>query len=709
MAPHDENHFVNPYSFVPLPKAVLRTMPLGHSGDASGMLCGRVEVTWTLQTPLLLPKGARAERWLTGDGRISIPGSSIKGAVRSLHETMFNGCLRVVNEEFTPSYRMSAREAELAKGEHWRLAVVAESTAGRPTRVRLCDESSVVWVDGTALFRVWPQQQEPPTSGDRIKLRGAVTESSLGRTEMRNVSHVTKMHATDASDGTRILLVTSVQARHAKRKDPRAGSVNGRAFWATGELTDDVVDVTAAAAEGFRISCEGSDDLRKLQAGADDAWRRRATHENVTWWGRSANSKEVVARRARASGYLFPGDAIWVRLNDGGQVAGIRLSQIWRIPGRRELWRRLGTPRDDTRPGKGGRWPTRLHACRLDGHGLCLTCSIFGAADTGDTDSAVPRSQGPEQRAYAAHVRFGSARSAHAEPLIDVPTLAPLGAPHPGAGMFYLAPRPLKKGRTLGDVASRWGITEQDDPPAEMAGRKFYWHADPKVQAEYWSQQLRRTVPPRYEASRQQRSRPDGTDRETVRSAQLVPAGTVLTSTIAFDRLTPLQLESLLAALEPARLLAEPGRTRRYATHLGGGKPFGLGSVTTSVVCHAVEVATRYGPSPQAHTPGASAPRDLLADRVGLLRLDELSMLLDLDGLGDEEALVAYPPGAPWTAYRDPADNRGEFEQSYQFFQWATGEVLDRGPRPWHPLPRPGRGRSQKLPMPPAKQRKGRP
>ena len=78
--------------------------------------------------------------------------------------------------------------------------------------------------------------------------------------------------------------------------------------------------------------------------------------------------------------------------------------------------------------------------------------------------------------------------------------------------------------------------------------------------------------------------------------------------------------------------------------------------------------------------------------------------LLDLDALGERAALVSYPPGDTWDGYRHSDRAREDaFAESFHFFGEANGEVLKRGTRPWHPLPRPGE--TPTLPIYPARRR----
>ena len=112
--------FVNPYTFVPLPRKVVRRQPPGHDpgpAEARERYVGALEVTWHIQSPLAIP----TEEWGSIGGDVRIPGSSIKGAVRSTHEMLFGGCLRQVDLGYRPTYRQLPNMDAL---KDWRMAVV---------------------------------------------------------------------------------------------------------------------------------------------------------------------------------------------------------------------------------------------------------------------------------------------------------------------------------------------------------------------------------------------------------------------------------------------------------------------------------------------------------------------------------------------------------------------------------------------------------
>lgn len=180
------DRFVNPYAFVPVQGMVQRRPRLGHLAAGSEQrYSGTITAAWTLKTPFLLPQNAKQEGWLGGDGKLCIPGSAVKGAVRSLHEAMFNGCLRILDEDYTPAYREPASGFD--EPDHWRLAIVTASHGGMPTQFQLTNANSTEWVDARALHAAWPGNALP-TSGDIAHIFGPRTEANLDRREVRSVS-----------------------------------------------------------------------------------------------------------------------------------------------------------------------------------------------------------------------------------------------------------------------------------------------------------------------------------------------------------------------------------------------------------------------------------------------------------------------------------------------------------------------------------------
>lgn len=672
--------FVNPYNFVPLPERVHRTPPPRAqvaSGElqAGDLLCGSIKVSWRLQAPLLLPAVARDEGWVGDDGTIRIPGSSLKGAVRATHEALFNGCLRVVDQEFVPGYRDSARART-----GWRLAIVTQSRNGVPTQFQLCEDEEPVWIDAVELLRKWPKGQPLPGSGDIVDIVGPVVDTSLDRFEMREVKSVDvidargamaeESRATDNPDvnpfraeGLQVFLVTDVGARRETKRD---GTI-GRCLWASAVLSNTLVDFApetdgVAWSEFVRASA-GSEDRRILEQDTRATeWRSRQRFTTVRWRGRD------IARRAMRSGFLFRGDVVWVSPDKspagGLRITGISLSSIWRHAGAGPVARRIGD-----------------HAPCLTrgGTDLCISCATFGAADTGGRGAGAA-----EQKSYASHVSFGAARSAPAATLATI-HLTPMAAPKPASGGFYLELPQPRLARTRGDKPGEWGGSSDRDQTAPIRGRKFYWHSNPDGQAKSLAAQHHIPERPRYQATPHQVEKAKG----MVRSAELVAAGTLLTATITFDEFTRPLLDALVAALDP-RLLSDvagyPGH--RLGIHLGGGKPLGLGSAVVEEIvvrfCTARERYTGSGATHPAPEPLTPEQLDAIQGYAGVefrAGLPTICRLLDLDGLGGEEGLVAYPPGGDWSRFDQQA-----FRESFEHFMATNGEQLRDSARPWQPL-----------------------
>lgn len=691
------DEFVNPYSFVPLAGEPVRREPPNHVGPVpepelrGRRVSGSIAVEWTLQTPLLLPATARHERWVRDDATVRIPGSSLKGAVRSVHEALFNGCLRVVDEDFVPAYR----EPAVAR-PGWRLAMVRDrSVENGKERItfQLCSADDLTYVDAVSLRRRWPRSSLP-TTGDVTRLYGDILFGELERWELHDVEKIEVLsraveaagrpageaqYAAWAERGAWAFLATDIGARHETKKN----GTPGRCCWAASRLTTQVaeLDTSADVWSDFLAAVRGSEDRRVLELAdrptpqenaehPDPGWRGHRSLTQVTWRGRP------VAMRARHTGFLHPRDVVWLRM-DAGRITGIRLSQVWRATGKGAVSGRLeGAEPCLTRTEHGGR--------------VCLSCATFGGADTGGSR----RGHG-EQVAYSGHVRFGSALSSGPVTPEEV-TLAPLGAPRPGNGMFYLdTPASLPADRARDDIPTHWGSSVDPGGSTPVRGRKFYWHSDPSAQAAHWSTRNGTPVRPRFEATPKQA----GTSMS--RSAQLVPAGTVFTATVTVDGLPETETLALLWALDPGRLAGAYGRDRlSIAIHLGGGKPFGLGSATVTATPHLTTSPSRYldaEPAALRFPDSAEQPQleqvEKLAGPGMRTSIPVTLKLLDRAALSGDEHLVTYPPGASWSDF-----GTDEFRLSYRFFATANGEQLEGHARPWHRLPDPA-GESQRLPV----------
>jgi hypothetical protein len=628
--------FINPYTFVPLPAAINRSASTGHHCGEEGHVSGRISVTWTLRTPLLLPAAYEPEP----DGRVVLPGSAVKGAVRSLHETLMGGCLRVVDEDFVPVYR----EPAVVKDENWHLAVVSEATRhGRATRVRLAGETAWVPVGvlGGALGRV-------PRTGDMVDIEDWAirTHQGLGRQEVTDPDGVTP------GDGW-VLMVGDSGTRLKSKKF----------FCAAGRMPDgegDSREVPVLAWAEYEQVCEGTNDLRvirqKPEAPAYKGWRAGQVFAKVSW----PTSGDVVGERRRVTGRLWPGDVVWAAVNPvSGVVEHLSMAAVWRRPGEGAL---------------AGRIPKAVRPCR-DPSGLCVSCRLFGSADT---TSAEPGLEA-DQRSYAGHLRIGDAVAENIT--TSRVRLAPLGAPRPGAGQFYLQITRTDPASDETELPSAYWGSEQDRPqPRDVRGRKFYWNGDPAEQD-----------PPRHLA------RPGQRNEAMTGERVLVPAGTCFRQEITFDNISRAALGSVLLTLVPRLLLprTEGLQAADYLLRLGGGKPLGLGSCSVEITgLQWQDVRQRYlghrvvsQNAEEFFGPVASDVARLAGHEV-LRYWPALSRILRADAVDPE--LIWYPLGGEW------ADERNR-DRAFRFFARTNGRHLQRT-EPILPLPDPSPGHDQRLP-----------
>ncbi len=668
--------FVNPYTFVPLVPRLARRQPVGHHEMGEGGLSGVLRLRLTARTPLLIGGFSR-----TGDdgqdapdvprrvdGTPMVPGSGLLGAVRSVHEALAGGCLRVFDTERVPVHRHPASTSET---QDLRLAVVLDvNEEGRATRVALCDRW--IWIHKDLLPR---EPDRLSCTGDRLQIPedAAVdsgnrkvllprSEKNPGGVDPDSVTRISEMSAR-LSDSW-VLLVTDTNARAAAKP----------VYFAAGRLGPDAAACDIPPEETWELYQKvvaGTDDLRpaRLRAaghadGEESAWGSGPPeYADVAWPPQqddSPDGQQVIARRLLARSYLHKGQPVWVRL-DGRVVTEIRLSQLWRYRGGHPAGERAGEAVPCT-----------------DADDLCWSCRVFGSADTSGRDN----DDIAAQRSYQGHVRFDDLAAATSfEPLAWY--LAPLAAPRPSAGQFYLDHTAVPKIRQRAEKdtapAATWGSCADDDRVRPVRGRKFYW---------------RTTAPDQGEHPRGRHRHQSDTQS---RHVALVPAGAVFTGRVCFDNLSREDYGSLLAALDP-RLLGGTGSLdwSEVVTSVGGGKPFGFGAVSIDVTPELVQTARgRYlgrGEEAEEDVPSATEAVGEFSARVPRpvsATWPALRNALTFGFIADD--LVWYPPGSG-------AKGDATFDRSFEFFSRTTGLTLAKKVRDLVPLPAAdGPARSQVL------------
>lgn len=658
---HDQE-FINPYAFVPFaPVPGGRAEPAGHDRLGTGRLSGRIAVTASARTAIMIrgteENGEPLLPWRPGpDGARNaiIPGSSFAGAVRSLHETIVGGCLRVFDREFLPTYRDVAVPGSF---DDLLMCLVTESDGdGTPTSMIRCDD--VVWVDAVALGRI----VGPLRSGMALRLADPpftqrITEWGRDRVEIAEA-----WDAGEPVPGTWLVLIGDAGAR--------LGVETYRI--ALGRISDGPEPVTvdgAAWTEYERCALDAADMRveRTDRASLDRLRAREAARPPddaaVSWNGMLVGHRQLVRP------WLRPGTVLWIR-EQGGRIVDLRPAVLWRFSGAHPAEERV---------------PPELIACR-DPADLCPTCRTFGSADVEraeDVEDTEDREQA-RQRSYAGHVRFTDLTTRRTAPDEGpVRELAPLSTPRPGSGQFYLDNR----GEVLPPPGSettlrQWGSHADAREPRRLRGRKYYWITKPGS--------------PR-RADRRAHHSADTTTR-----ARIFAPEKRFTTTVWFDGLSVAELGGLLAALQPALLLAPASShsaNRAVCLPIGGGKPFGFGALSPTVALERVDSAgSRYGDEqPPAVTvaTAVAAFRESVPEGIRDTVWPALGAVLTPDHVNPER--VWYPPGEPWSRRRAQPE---QFDRGFEFWKATQGQRMKRGDRPLTPLPDPAAGpEAQYLPI----------
>jgi CRISPR-associated protein (TIGR03986 family) len=654
--------FINPYTFVRQPLAVSRGRPAWHGRLKGDRLCGRLQVTMRARTPLLIrgigtvpaDRLSQLERESgavevadiprRADGSAIVPGSSVMGAVRSVHEVLAGGCLRILDEDYAPIHRHPASSAETRPVQ---LGIVAAvDGTGRATEVAVAGE--IAWVP----LRMLQDLKDLPRAGDRLMITNPRVATVNARRELaagQVKPHSGLSGATD--DGSWVLLVTDTAAR-----DP-----DNKLFFVAGRMaTTTTYPVSAAAWELFGRCVRTTDDLREYRRThhrRDPVYAADIEPEYVPvqWPPPRApqGAGPVVGYRLAVRPFFRQGQPVWVRVADG-DVAELRLSQLWRFEGLRSN----GTGRLGERVGEAG-------PCE-DPASLCPSCQVFGSVDPRGDDEDDPA----RQRGYRGHVRIDDARLEPGASAAGASWhLAPLSAPRPSAGQFYLDNTGKGEAARYRRPTALWASDADTGGLRPIRGRKFYWR----------TRAPDRPVPPREGAWPRGWAR-EHQSAELTPWVRLIPAKTGFTTSVTFENLTRAQVGGLLAALDP-RLILQPVGDGEIVTSVGGGKPFGFGAVTVDVRVEWLQTAaSRY-------LDGQDVPvsvDDLVAEfRTGVdpATAEELAAALTIGRVADD--LVWYPPGVGLRGQKS-------FDQGFEkFWQRSTGITMAGEVRPLVTLPPP--------------------
>lgn len=560
-----------------------------------------------------------------GGRELIVAGSSVHGAIRSLHEALTNSCLRVFDGDLVPQYRQQADPSRIGQLRLAVVEMVGTMVDGRQSapRVRLCEPGDPVAhrLGQPMLERL--HRVSGLRSGDRL----AITCDDADR----------PVTAEPDPDGDWVLFLSDAGAR--RDKFPYRAHVR--------RLTERTVAVEEAAWQDYLDLVEGADDLRpaRLRKVPESQRFVPVIHRYAPVGERARNV--VVGERHLVRRTVIAGQPLWVRLAPDGSSADVIQPAL--------IWREFGAG------SAGERIPPGFEPC-ADPDALCPSCRVFGSADPGGE----PAVGGARQRSYRGHVRFGDAVAVSPQ-LLEV-TLPPLGAPRPGAGQHYLETTGWAGDGSVPPLREWGSIADPPGQPRRLRGRKFYWHT---------------TVANGLLPRRGQARTGHGDDNEMVSRAQVFKIGTEFVCTITFTDLDDAALGALIATLQPHRLLG-----KNAVVHIGGGKPIGYGSCRIELDHeHSWYVSARDRYTGVAPAPLDSERADAFVDGFATdettahTREQVWPLLSKAVTMNHVPAgTVWYPPGA--TEVKD-----SDFDRGFPYWKQTSGWESDRkGARQGYPL-----------------------
>ena len=640
------NAFINPYTFVPLPEKVKRDKPHGHAKAVEGGLTGYLDVEFAFRSPLMMPVdwNIPEETTVTGtriEERVTVPGSSVRGAVRSLFEVISSSCLSILDPDYLPVHR-----EHLGMHPEKQLAVVDEVDSDGKV-ISVLPTSQVVWIRAEALWRLFGGAAGL-RSGGRISFDNSDKECTYLRSFGNKVNQMIREQLTSKGEST--LTKGGDWVVHVADAGAKSSHPADHIYVAAGKLETTPIRLGERTWEDYRELCRRSVDVTGGElASKAPAW-------DAEDWSKVAvlvkhKSGTTIGRRRKSDGALAPGDSVWITTrSEGGErvVAGLTMSSTWRKLGEGPIRDRL--PDESLLP-----------CCDPDE--LCPACATFGFIEARTEGQ---RGDQAEHNAYASHLRFGAFKTDAPVPLrLVLPP--PTRSPRPSAGAFYLEHLTAEgENREAGVAeqgkpASHWGRLRSRSGMRRIAGRKFYWHGQEPEDTIPTPRQVRRAHYPKEGA------------RDCQETRRWITEGTpVLKGRIHFENIDARQLGLLMLALEPQELAERAGITvnGELATHLGGGKGLGFGTAVGRITETCIQDAAgryRAGAEKVEVDPCGAAMQVIDPDAPWITGL--------VKALGTESVpadRIWYPTMGNFTQ-RGSDEKQKEFDKSFEYYARFSG------------------------------------
>lgn len=523
---------VNPYNFVPLGSTPARAR---YQAGQRGKLTGYLDLNLVNTTPVIIPDASRKEPdgqirdhyyypFFKVDGKPIIPGSELRGLIRSVYETLTNSCLPLTPDKAN----LVQRIPDIAAFKLHGILRCEPGADGEMIWTLYKANGSYLKIDRAAI----PSDRPVGVRGGRYHIRGTTFKDGQRVWYTKN----------DHGEITNIY-----ESKPATSDTTTCGILQVNYPVIGGSLKHYKVWVLDAARE--RIA-EGNDLYDALYAelseSVENAIGDKVTESSFT--GEKWNT--LISKAERKVSNLAPFDLCHTLVQakkEGGDIP------VW--------YRRIGNAQNSTvfiSPAAIGRVYLRTNWDKVFGEwaacssreSLCPACSLFGTV----TDGKGVR---------------GRVRVTDAIPNCDITDgdfgkriLGILGTPKPTSYDFY-----LKKPNTVRNTAY-WNYSFYYNPfatnedrtlgdyllyDAHIRGRKYYWHHKP---ADCNAEKSRLNATMEY-------LRPDKS----------------FCFRLYFDGIS----EDELSVLKYALTLGENMQSGVYQHAIGHGKPFGYGSIKISI------------------------------------------------------------------------------------------------------------------------------
>ncbi|WP_298981579.1 TIGR03986 family type III CRISPR-associated RAMP protein [Caldilinea sp.] len=558
--------FLNPYNFVRTlevrnPKAaplLSRCAPPPH--DRYVGLTGRVICRLTATTPIFVSDSEEiVEESVNGrkhrsyrffrdpEGKVAIPGTSLRGAVRSIFEAATNSCFahfagkKRLSYHLLPELALRLVPARVRKTEdRWELELLPGTTPITPSQ-RPSGHQYAAWVhvyDPIQKSKTVTQAPNTPyAQRKKLSLAGyqhgeqcqAIIEPMKHprrNFDFWNVVHLAKpgqpmpkpVGNQRLVNGYLCITNQNIENKHDERL-----------FFTTQNLK--TVELPKEVREKYE------ELIADYQERHQDEVNKRTVRDRPE--GKEpAFSRFILERTRRDEPKLRDGDLVYAMLEERSRgtytVKFIVPVSVPRVGFERKIGELL--------------YPPELAKC-TEYERLCPACRTFGWV-WGDDDPDQPRPELDKPTAYAGRVRFSHAVLTQDAGVFDA-TLAILSAPKPTTYRFYLRPRNGKPQDGLSDQQ-----VDYDNAGQILRGRKVYRHHGDRLN------------PQEYQSVNCVKS----DQNRTVRGVQ--KTGSVFEFTVYFENLAPVELGALLWSLQ----------LEGWHHRIGYAKPLGFGSARIEVL-----------------------------------------------------------------------------------------------------------------------------